>query len=79
MMPYFVYRKTPDNQVEILAVHDKYKEAKQAVTELRVKREAAGDDDILRMVFAKDKREAKRLISVKRELSSPVEEWEEKL
>jgi hypothetical protein len=78
-MPYFVYSKTPDNQVEILSVHDKYKEAKQAVTELRVNQKESGKDHVLRMVFAQDKREAKRLASVKREISSPLEEWEEKL
>jgi hypothetical protein len=78
-MPYFVYSKTPDNQVEILSVHDKYKEAKQAVTDLRVNQKESEKDLMMRMVFAQDKREAKRLATVKREMASPLEEWEEKL
>ena len=78
-MPYFVYSKSPDNKVDILSEHEKYKDAKQAVTELRVNQKASEKDQVLRMVFAKDKREAKRLASVKREMASPLEEWEEKL
>lgn len=78
-MPYFVYSKSPDNQVEILSEHEKYKEAKQVVTELRVNQKESDKDQVMRMVFAKDKREAKRLATVKREIASPLEEWEEKL
>jgi hypothetical protein len=78
-MPYFVYRKTPDGDVEFINEHANYRDAKSEVTDLRVNRSAEEEEHILRLIFAKDRREAKRLLTTKREISSPLQEWEEKL
>ena len=77
-MPYFVYQKSQEGELSFLNTHDKFRDAKQEVTNLRVNR-AEGDTNDYRMVFAKDRQEARRLVTVKRDMSSPLQEWEEKL
>lgn len=77
-MPYFVYVITPARQFTLLETFDKYKPAKVDVTERR-EQQQEGDTDIYRMVFARDKQEARRLATTARGIASPLEEWEEKL
>lgn len=73
-MPYFVYKIFPDKTLEPVEVHDGFKPAMHRCRQLR--KEIPADQDYqVRMVFAKDKTEARRLLTTKR-AASPVEEWE---
>lgn len=75
-MPYYVYKVSLDRkQLTAIDVHDKFKPAKAQCTELR-KSQQADDAEMVRMVFAKDKREAEVLLGEKHKPSSPLEEWE---
>lgn len=75
-MPYFVYRVSADRkQLDQIEVHDKFKPAKDLCRQLRQK-QAPESTDAIRMVFAKDKREAEVLLSNTHKPSSPLEEWE---
>jgi hypothetical protein len=58
-----------------LDVFDKFIPAKELCRELR-KAQAIEDSDTIRMVYAKDKKEAKMLLGEKHKPSSPLEEWE---
>ena len=72
-MPYFVFRKL-DNKLEFQHSHDSYKNAKQELKDLRAAN--PGEDlNNFRLVFADDEKQARILLTNKRE-SSPVEEWE---
>jgi len=79
-MPYFIFRipNAENEQASFLKAVDDYREAKQDVTDLRIN-SAEDDDAQYRMVFAKDRQEARRLLTTKRKITSPLEEWEEKL
>lgn len=72
-MPYFVFRKTSE-KLEFQHSHDNYRAAKQEVKDMRA---ANPDEDInnFRLVFADDEKQARILLSTKRE-GSPIEEWE---
>lgn len=74
-MPYFVYKIEQDRSVEYLDSFDKFAPAK---TFCREKREALKPEDTgtVRLVFAKDKKEAETLLRTPRKPSTPVEEWE---
>lgn len=75
-MPYFVYKVSVDRKtLTSVEVHDKYRLAKEQCTNLR-KSQPSTDTDMVRMVFAKDKREAEALLGEKHKPSSPLEEWE---
>jgi hypothetical protein len=74
-MPYFVFRISEDRQLTLLKVFEKFKEAKDLCRQLR-QAQAADDKDLVRMTFAKDEQEARRLLSDRRAPSSPLEEWE---
>jgi hypothetical protein len=73
-MPYFVYKVFPDKSLEPVDIHDVFKEAMQQCRQMR-KDIPADQNYQVRMVFAKDKTEARRLLTAKR-AASPVEEWE---
>jgi hypothetical protein len=74
-MPYFVYKVNQDRSVEYLENFDDFKSAK---TLCRDKREALTPEDTytVRLVFAKNKKEAENLLRTPRKPSTPVEEWE---
>jgi hypothetical protein len=73
-MPYFVYKIFPEDQLELVDTYEVFKEAKNVCREMR--KSMAGDEGYqVRMIFAKDTREARRLLTTKRK-ASPVEEWE---
>jgi len=75
-MPYFVFRVSIDKKILTeLDVFDKFIPAKDYCRDLR-KKQPAGESDIIRMVHAKDKKEAKMLLGEKHKPSSPLEEWE---
>jgi hypothetical protein len=65
-MPYFIYRISPERKLDLVDSFDSYRDAKQAVTALRVAQEP---DDVctVKVVFAKDSAEAEQLLKTKRE------------
>ncbi len=65
-MPYFIYRISPERKLNLVESFDRYQDAKRAVTALRVAQES-DDADRVKMIFAKDSREAEELLTVKRE------------
>lgn len=75
-MPYFVYRVPQDRQnLCYIETYERFKDAKDQCRELR-KEQQSGDTDSVRLIFAKDQREAEALLSKKNKASSPTEEWE---
>jgi len=66
LMPYFVYRIHEPMRLEHLATHTVYKEARQAVRELRAAEGPASVNNI-RMIFAKSEAEAEKLLSTPRD------------
>lgn len=78
-MPFFVYQKNQDAEIEILSEHPKYKQAKEEVIRLRVNRSEEDQGHEFRMVFAEEAKAAKRLLRTKHEMQSPLQEWEEKI
>jgi len=74
-MPYYVYYVSLDkSQSEFKKECDSYREAKDEVMALR---KANPDEDIntYRLMFAKDKQQARILLTTKRN-ATPVKEWE---
>lgn len=74
-MPYFVFKISADRKLTPLHVFEKFKEAKDLCRELR-QAQAADAKDLIRMTFAKDEQEARRLLGNRRAPASPLEEWE---
>ena len=75
-MPYFVFQISADRRLMPLKVFDKFKDAKDLCRELRQAQAADGGKDQIRMTFAKDEQEARRLLGNRRAPASPLEEWE---
>jgi hypothetical protein len=65
-MPFFVYKISPPLELTYLDTRDKYKEARTLVRNLR-EGLSSGDDIQIRMVFAKERAEAERLLSAPRD------------
>jgi len=62
MMPYFVYKISPPLRLTYLETTDRYKDARSSVRRLR--KEAPNDEVTeYRMVFARNQREAEKLLS----------------
>lgn len=79
-MPYFVFSLTPEKRATYINEHEKYRDAKAEVTALRKDAYAKGErNQTFRLVFAKNRREGAVLLTTKREMASPLREWEEKL
>ena len=74
-MPYFVFRVSADKGPSLVKSCEKYKEAKELCRELRAA-ESPDNPNGIRMAFAENEAQAKRLITEKRQPSSPLEEWE---
>jgi len=74
-MPYFVYKIEQDRSVEYLDTFEDFGSAKNLCRE---RREALKPEDTytVRLVFAKNKKEAEALLRTPRKPSTPVEEWE---
>jgi hypothetical protein len=65
-MPYFIYQITPALQLTYIDTKQDYKDARSLVRELR-KGQSAGADIQFRLVFAKDRSEAEKLLSTPRD------------
>ena len=62
-MPYYIYRVSGPKKLEYLDVKEKYREAKSRANELRAT-QAADDEAIVRMIYAKTAGEAEKLLSI---------------
>ncbi len=65
-MPYYLYSITADKEPELLQAFDGYRQAKQAATAMRVEL-PAGENRLVRIIFAQDPSEAVELLKTKRE------------
>jgi hypothetical protein len=65
-MPYFIYKITPPLQLTPIETKDKYKDARSSVRGLR-REQPQGEEDQYRMVFAKSRGEAEKLLSTPRD------------
>ncbi len=74
-MPYFVYEISPERELTLVEEFGDYKSAKNLCRDKRKAGEVIEGHDI-RMVFAKNQKEAKALLKEKRKPSTPIEEWE---
>jgi hypothetical protein len=74
-MPYFVYEISPERKLTYVETFDDYRSAKNLCRDKRKAGEVTGGHD-LRMVFAKNQKEAEGLLKQKRKPSTPIEEWE---
>ncbi|MEJ2107727.1 MAG: hypothetical protein P8X48_10445 [Acidiferrobacteraceae bacterium] len=74
-MPYFVYEITTDRKLSFIEVFDKFPDAKKLCREKREQGKVTPGSTI-RLVFAKNQKEAEGLLKERRKPSSPVEEWE---
>lgn len=74
-MPYFVYQIDADKVLTYIDEFDDFKSAKDLC---RSKRDegAIPENGNIRLIFAKNKKEAKSLLKEKRKPSTPIEEWE---
>ncbi len=77
-MPYFVYKISQDpelgKKLDHVDTFDVFKEAMKLCRTMRAEKPAAENYEV-RMIFAKDTREARRLLTTTRK-ASQVEEWE---
>lgn len=75
-MPYYVFRVSADKKsLSLINAFDRFVEAKDACRALR-RGQAPGAADLVRMTFAADEKDARRLLAEPRQPSSPLEEWE---
>ena len=74
-MPYFVYRISAERKLTLVKSYDRFQDAKDVCRKMRVEMPADSVEQV-RMAFAQSEKEAKRLLSEKRDPSSPLEEWE---
>jgi hypothetical protein len=65
-MPYFVYKISPPIELEYIDIKQGYKDARNLVRELR-QGQAQGADTQFRLIFAKDRAEAEKLLSTPRD------------
>jgi hypothetical protein len=74
-MPYFVFEIGADRKLAFVEAFDKYQPAKDLCRTRREQGELAQGASI-RLVHAKNEKEAARLLSERRKPSTPLEEWE---
>ncbi len=73
-MPYFVFKVLPEEKLELVDTHAVFKEAKAQCRSMRADLPADANFDV-RMIFAKDVEEGRRLLRVHRP-PAVTEEWE---
>lgn len=75
-MPYFIFHISSDKNAkpELLDSKENFPEANKLCKSLR-KEMSSSDELIIKMIFAEDESEARRLMRTKKE-AAPVEEWE---
>lgn len=66
VMPYFIYKITPPIRLAYIDTKDRYQEARALVRGLR-ERQSPAQDSLFRMVHAKDRAEAEKLLSMPRD------------
>lgn len=64
-MPYFIFKVSPTRQLEYIATQEQYREAREIVRQLRTARADPGDD--YRLIFAQQRAEAEKLLSLPRD------------
>lgn len=74
-MPYFVFRLVAGKEPALVASYDKYQEARDACRQLR-QAESPDNPNAVRMAHAQSEREARHLLTERRQPASPLEEWE---
>jgi hypothetical protein len=74
-MPYFVFEIDSDRKLNFVESFEDYRSAKTLCRDRRKAGDVPKGTD-LRMVFAKNQKEAQGLLKEKRKPSTPVEEWE---
>ena len=74
-MPYFVFEIDSDRKLTFIESFEDYRSAKTLCRDRRKAGEVSQGAD-LRMIFAKNQKEAQALLKEKRKPSTPVEEWE---
>ena len=75
-MPYFIFRISAGKDIkpELVDTKEKFPDANRICKTLR-KEMSAEDKSVIKMMFAEDELEARRLMRTKKD-SSPIEEWE---
>ncbi|NOZ10787.1 MAG: decarboxylase [Gammaproteobacteria bacterium] len=73
-MPYFVFKVLPEEKLELVDTHTAFREAKTQCRNMRTDLSADANLDV-RMIFAKDVDEGRRLLRTHRP-PPPLEEWE---
>lgn len=73
-MPYFVFKISNEEKPEFLQEFEKYKDARALCRDLRMNK-PEDEEFEARLVFAKDRKEGRRLLSDKRKPPT-LEEWE---
>lgn len=61
-MPYFLYRITPDHRPTLIETFEKFQDARAQARRLRAE-PPAGEEGIVRMIFAEDTRKALLLLT----------------
>ncbi len=61
-MPFFVFKISPQNELEYLGEEEKYRAAREKVRDLRAAHQA-GDGTTFRMVFAKTVGQGEKLLA----------------
>jgi len=64
-MPYFIFKVSPARQLDYIDVKEQYRDAREIVRGLRAARTDAADD--YRLIFARQRAEAERLLSQPRD------------
>ena len=65
-MPYYVYRVHDQQKLEYVDTSDQYRKAREMVRNLRAEQQGA-DPGAVRMIFAKTRGEAEKLLSAPRD------------
>ena len=75
-MPYFIFRIPVEKEAkpELVDTKEKFPEANKLCKSLR-KEMSGSDQSTIKMMFAEDEQEARRLMRTKKE-AAPIEEWE---
>lgn len=73
-MPYFVFKIHPGDRLEHVETHQVFREAMKQCRQMRADKPADADYEV-RMIFAQDIEEGRRLLRTQRK-PPPLEEWE---
>lgn len=74
-MPYFVYKVDDDRSLEHIETFESFSDAKKLCRDQRTALKSVEPVSV-RIVFAKNQKEAESLLRTPRKPSTPLEEWE---